>query len=100
MKVKGVLGILTNQLVWIISASCLIVPKRNTSKKSLNITFLLQRQDSVFVTMTNRLMLLDKLSLLNMRIMSNTQINCADREESVLKQLVLTKTTVVRQTRI
>jgi len=72
MKVKGVLGILTNQLVWIISAPCLIVPNKNTNKKSLIIMFLLQKQDSVFVTMTNRSMLLDKLSLLNVRIMSNT----------------------------
>jgi hypothetical protein len=40
-------------------------------------------------------MLLDKLSLLSVRIISNTQINCVDGEESVLKQLVITKATVL-----
>jgi hypothetical protein len=82
-------------LVWIISASCLIFPNRNISKKFVNILFLLQRQDRAFVTVTSRLMLLDKLTLLNVRFISNTQINCVDREESVLKELVLTKATVL-----
>jgi len=95
MKLKGVLRIPTDKLVWIISVSCLIFPNRNVSKKFVNILFLLQRQDRVFVTVTSQLMLFDKLSLLNVRIMSNTQINCLDREESVLKQLVLTKATVL-----
>jgi len=38
----------------------------------VNILFLLQRQDRAFVTVTSRLMLLDKLSLLNVRFISNT----------------------------
>jgi len=45
--------------------------------------------------MISRLMLLDKLSPLNVKIISNTQISCVDRGESVLKQLVLTKVTVL-----